>query len=95
MMVIAIAALLMGLFFVCCCSSKASSPSQWRKKRAEHRLSNEVSELTRRLEESKKDMESRLVAKLEEGEGEGVWRSMGATIPRPKSPSAPTLGAPR
>ena len=47
MMVISIAALLIGLFFACCCSSKICSPNQWRKKRAEQRLSNEVSELTR------------------------------------------------
>ena len=95
MFVTAMVALTLSLFFACCCSSKGCTPRHWKKQRAEHRLSNEVAELTRRLEESKKDMEARLEAKLEEGEGEGVWLSMGATIPRPKSPSAPTLGAPR
>ena len=94
MMVISIAALLIGLFFACCCNSKICSPNHCRKKRSEQRLSNEVSELTRQLEESRKEMETRLVAKMEEGVGEGerAWRS---TIPRPKSPSDPTLGAPR
>ena len=93
MIVIAMVALTLSLFFACCCSSKGCTPRHWKKQRAEHRLSNEVAELTRRLDESKKDMEARLEAKLEEGEA--AWRPMGATIPRPKSPSAPTLGAPR
>ena len=94
MFVISVAALLLGLCFACCCNKRTCSPTYWRKKRSDQRLENEVSELTRRLEENRKEMENRLGAKIEEGLGEGgrTWRS---PIPRPRSPSDPTLGAPR
>ena len=70
------------------------SPSFWRKKRTDRRLENEVSDLTRQLEANRKELENRMEAKLEEGLGEGgrTWRS---PIPRPRSPSDLTLGAPR
>ena len=94
MFAISIAALLIGLCFASCFNTKICSPNNWWKKRTDQRLSNEVSELTRQLEENRKEMETRLAIKLEEGVGEGgrTWRS---PIPRPRSPSDPTLGAPR
>ena len=92
--VISAVALLLGICFACCCSPRACSPSFWKKKRTDRRLENEVMDLTRRLEASRKESEDRMEAKLEEGLGEGgrTWRSQ---IPRPRSPSDPTLGAPR
>ena len=57
-------------------------------------MTNEIAELTRRMDEStKKDLEAKMEAKLEEGET--AWQPRKAIIPRPKSPSAPTLGPPR
>ena len=94
MFIISLIALTLGLLFACCFQSTGCSLRYWRKKRSEVRLTNEIAELTRRLDEStKKDMEAKMEAKLEEGET--AWRPREAIIPRPKSPSAPTLGAPR
>ena len=92
--VISAVALLLGICFACCCSPRACSLSFWRKRRTDRRLENEVADLTRRLEANRKESEDRMEAKLEDGLGEGgrTWRSQN---PRPRSPSDPTLGAPR
>ena len=88
--VISALALLLGICFACCCSPRACSTSFWRKRRADRKLENEVADLTRRLEANRKEPEDR----MEDGLGEGgrTWRSQN---PRPRSPSDPTLGAPR
>ena len=87
--VISALALLLGVLFACCCSSRCTT-AFWRRKRAKRRLENEVADLERRLEVSRKEKEDR----MEDGLGEG-GRTWGAQHPRPRSPSDPTLGAPR
>ena len=67
MFVISVAALLIGLCFACCCNKRTCSHTYWRKKRSDQRLENEVLELTRRLEENRKEMENRRGSKMEEG----------------------------
>ena len=68
LLVVTLVALGMALLFACCCYEAGCSPRSWRKKKSQARLTNEISELSRMMEETNKRIaQKNLTLEMEEG----------------------------